>query len=524
MGEFYRELCSVTSPRMKEYAQRIGADFIVIDEQKVSQTSPHWEKFQLYEYLKVYDRIVYLDCDILVNNNAENLFNVVPIDKIGMFNEAPFTANRQFAIEKGADEYNIKSFTWNGKYFNSGVMVLSSEHKALFIKPEKEIFNFYEQTYLNLIIQRDQLPVHNLHYKYNRMTCMDQLTGEPRYQSQFIHYAGLPSFNAILEVAKKDNEYLLDKPADYKWQRNIWINVQGGLGDQIQAEPTVRYLLKHIYPNENVRVSTHFPQIFQHLAVAVYPHGKNPEFNNNTAPFEKITLPKPDTPMWQTVSNLLCHTVDFASMAVLKRILPDKDKSYILEFKPDSYNKIRNLTNLSDHSDCVLVHAGRHWESKTFPDEWWEGVIDNLLAYGLTPILIGKTEETRGVVRLDNRDGVINLVNLLTLDELFAITNMCPVLISNDSAPIHIAGAFDNWIILIPSCKHPDHILPYRYGSKTYKTKALYKSLTLDDVSSAPTEIYEVLGDKIAKSWDKYLPLPEEVAEEAYKIIETKED
>jgi ADP-heptose:LPS heptosyltransferase len=54
-------------------------------------------------------------------------------------------------------------------------------------------------------------------------------------------------------------------------------------------------------------------------------------------------------------------------------------------------------------------------------------------------------------------------------------------LITNDSAPVHIAGAFDNNIVLIPTCKHPDYILPFREGRKEYKSVALYKKIMDED-------------------------------------------
>ena len=110
------------------------------------------------------------------------------------------------------------------------------------------------------------------------------------------------------------------------------------------------------------------------------------------------------------------------------------------------------------------------------------GSSDGIIELGLTPILIGKDDERHGVLRLDGRDRTIDLTNLLTTSEFIAIISMAPILVSNDSSPVHLAGAFDNWIILIPTCKHPDHILPYRNGTKSYKTAALYKKLALDDM------------------------------------------
>jgi ADP-heptose:LPS heptosyltransferase len=95
---------------------------------------------------------------------------------------------------------------------------------------------------------------------------------------------------------------------------------------------------------------------------------------------------------------------------------------------------------------------------------------------------------------------------------------MANVLVSNDSAPVHIAGAFDNWIVLIPSCKHPDHVLPYRNGASAGRNIALYKKLTLDDLDSQPTIIYGSTAEKIKDDWQRYLPDPESVVERVLSI------
>src|SRR3990167_2562519 len=41
--------------------------------------------------------------------------------------------------------------------------------------------------------------------------------------------------------------YALDWPSPYAGLRRILVDVQGGLGDQIQAEPALRFALKHVW-------------------------------------------------------------------------------------------------------------------------------------------------------------------------------------------------------------------------------------------------------------------------------------
>ncbi len=518
IGDFFKEMSKITHPYIKAYAEKIGADFIIIDECKISKTTPHWEKFQLLEYLSKYDRVLYIDTDVLIKKDCPNLFDIVPEDKLGAFNEAPFTERRDIAIERISDDYDYKNFQWNGKYYNSGVLVLSKKHRYLFRKPEKEVSNFFEQSYFNLVLIQNNTEMFDLNYKFNRMYCMDQFIGEERFASYIIHYAGFWNRDIAMATILKDKEFIDNITPDYKSKRKIWIQVTGGLGDQIEAEPSIRFMLKKIYPDDDVRVSTHFPEIFAHLPVKCETHDKHIWENCNTQPFTRNSLPSPETFYWRVVSNLLCHTVDYCAMALLARTLPDIDKEIKLTYKAKDLENIHNFTSRNDFSDCVLIHAGKHWESKTFPESWWQEIVDGIIEQGLTPIFIGKDDSTRGVTKLDGRGKSIDLVNLLSLPELFAIISQVPILISNDSAPIHIAGAFNNWIVLIPTCKHPDHILPWRNKSKEYKTSALYKKLTIDDLPSAPTTIEGSVADKVPGKFEDYLPDANDVINEIKKI------
>lgn len=510
-GEKYQKLAELTHPTLKSYAEKINADFLVID--KSNKTSSHWEKFQIYDLLTKYERILFIDTDIIVRADSPNLFDIVPKDSLGMFDEAPFTPERQYSLMEACKDYNIKLPQWNGKYYNTGVMVISRIHREVFNHPGKEIFNFYEQGYLNAIIHKLEIKTFILPYQFNRMTCLDSITGEERFASYFIHYAGVPSVDFVLDLIPKDlKRWNTDSP-NFKYQRHILIDVQGGLGDQICAEPSIRYMKKYIYPNDDIIIKTHFPRLFEHLGLPVFQHN---EFKrkSDTPYYHVITLPNPESLQWMIVSNLLCHTVDFVSMALLRRILPDKDKQIILSTKQEDFDELKKLLGDINLEDLVLVHAGKHWESKTFPKQWWQDVIDGLYREGKKVCLIGKDDDTRGVWDLDLKPGMIDTRNLLSLGGLIALISKSQYLISNDSAPIHIAGAFDNNIILIPSCKHPDHILPYRINKKQ---KAIYKKLTLDDCKQAPTELYNISAEFIKRDWKEYLPLPSEIIKEVLK-------
>jgi len=522
IGKEYQALAEVTHPTLKRYARKIGAEFVCISEQKVSQTTPHWEKFQLFDLFNKYERIVYIDTDCIVRPDCPDLLKIISKDCLGMFNEGAFT-DRSYAMTLARDEYGIRIDGWDGCYYNSGVIVASRQHKFLFKKPEKEVPHFYEQTYLNVAIHQNRIKMDKLNYRFNRMTCLDNPTGEERHASFIVHYAGAPiEIGTLADLAKRDIEKWERDAPSWKYQRHVLIDVRGGLGDQVDAEPTIRYALRHIWPDDDVRVVTHWPELFEHLGCPVYKQGEA-QLPSDTPFHHRITLTEPDKgAIWVFLSNLLCHTVDFASISVLRRTLPDADKQIKLSAKSEDILSVTNIVGTINLKDLVLVHAGKHWESKTIPTEYWQEMINELHKAGLKVCLIGKNEapdgQLRGYQPVEARDGMVDLRDLLDLRGLIALISQAGILISNDSAPVHIAGAFDNHIILIPTCKHPDHILPWRNGDKYYKAVALYKKLTLDDVPSAPTNVEGSLADKIHRDWVEYLPDISEVISAAKKF------
>ena len=145
-------------------------------------------------------------------------------------------------------------------------------------------------------------------------------------------------------------------------------------------------------------------------------------------------------------------------------------------------------------------------------------MVQGLVDGGKKVCLIGKDEETRGVWDLSDINGVIDTRNLLSLGSLIALIAKARTLVSNDSSPVHLAGAFDNWIVLFPTCKHPDYIIPYRHGRLDYKTLALYKKLTIDDIHYEPTCVEEVSGAEIVNDWDTYLVSSTEAVDKILKI------
>lgn len=520
IGEYHKKISDFTLPFIKNYAEKINADFININEFRTDYITQKWNKFYIYELLNQYKRIIYLDIDVIIRKDCPNLFDIVPENKLGMFNEGRYVARFEF-LEQASEYYGEPLKKWNGKFFNSGVMVISRIHKQLFKMPKGIDYVETDQPYLNLRILNDKIDMFELDYRFNRMDILDSICGISRLDSYIIHYAGAPE-SQIFGVLEKDIlQWEIDYP-DFEYKRNILISVTAGMGDQVCAEPAIRYVQK-LYPEDNIFVVTHFPRLFEHLSLPIYTYDEWAGLNDSI--LTMYTCPD-DEQSEHKLSHVLFHPTDFATMSMIKRTIPNHEKTINLKLNAEDVSYVLSLLeNRNQSKPILLVHAGKWWDSKTLPLEWWQQIV-NKLSEKLTVVLIGKTiDEKQGYVPVEIPKDGIDLRDLTSLGELFALISLSNCLLTNDSSPLHIAGAFDNWIVTIPTCKHPDHILPFRNGSQYYKTKALYKSILLDDLEIRHTAFKADTIDKIplGKTLYDYIPEVDVVVTEIFDVYQFNE-
>jgi len=192
IGDKWEELKKLTFPSITNYANRIGATFINIDKPMIHPQEVGFEKFQMFKILSYYDRIIYLDADLIVSKKCPDLFNIVPEDEIGAFVESnywylsPDVDHRQRIIEVQKVLGNIG---WVDQYINTGVLVLGKRHKWIFdlSQNQKIVIDLREQTQLNYNIKKLGYWVHDIGMRFNKMDFCNPLD---RFDAHIIHYAG----------------------------------------------------------------------------------------------------------------------------------------------------------------------------------------------------------------------------------------------------------------------------------------------------------------------------------------------
>ena len=102
--------------------------------------------------------------------------------------------------------------------------------------------------------------------------------------------------------------------------------------------------------------------------------------------------------------------------------------------------------HLSDRP-VVAIAPGSKWITKRWPVQYYNSLIPMLTSLNIRIVLVGDKHDR--MLAVETPGSVLNMMGNTTLLELAELLRRCDLLISNDSAPIHIASAFDTYILAI---------------------------------------------------------------------------
>lgn len=186
------EITSISHPILKKYAEKCGADFIVIDKKKIN-VGPHMhgEIYQIYEMFSKYERILSIDSDVLLSDITPNIFDYVPFNMIGVVLEDKGWRAQMRRLDVKAVEHKIGEIGWKKNYINSGFLIVSKIHKDLFNLLHKDVLTMpgNDDVMLSYDIHRLGFQIMDLGHKFNHMAMHSEL-GASWLKSYVIHYAG----------------------------------------------------------------------------------------------------------------------------------------------------------------------------------------------------------------------------------------------------------------------------------------------------------------------------------------------
>lgn len=248
VGETFKWMFDITIPYMKQYAEKYGIDFILVDDSYRKDEHPCFMKQFINTLWWRYDRVLYVDADILILPNAPNIFEEVPADKLGIYEEGRLYShmnsrihkNRTPMMNKYVSLYNdelkkigmkpVDFSSYDEKYYNAGLFICNKDtnpHRP----PINNIMRIpnsghFDQNYCNLMIHQYSIPVYELHSKWNRLITanLENNGDSDMLHSYFAHYAStgakpklLEDYNRLKTMDFSQNIYNISIPDKLKY-------------------------------------------------------------------------------------------------------------------------------------------------------------------------------------------------------------------------------------------------------------------------------------------------------------------
>lgn len=194
-----------TEKTMRAYATKTNSDLYIMRKpeitppNKTGSIKKHiawYQKKFISNLLKKYDRVLYIDADILINKDADDIFIKYPdpgLDTIFMFDEMQMkysTKAQHINIPPHKKEQLLKI---NHTIFNAGVILIGNKSPLFSHWNDSELMETktksfsYEQEYINALIKKYIIKTSRINESFNRMGFLD--TPKQWEGINFIHFA-----------------------------------------------------------------------------------------------------------------------------------------------------------------------------------------------------------------------------------------------------------------------------------------------------------------------------------------------
>ncbi|WP_022819285.1 glycosyltransferase family 9 protein [Fusobacterium russii] len=151
------------------------------------------------------------------------------------------------------------------------------------------------------------------------------------------------------------------------------------------------------------------------------------------------------------------------------------EKRYEIELYSSEENQINIKKLLPQGKKIITIAPGSKWFTKKWPEEYFRILIKNLLKINDIIIVISGGNEEKEI-KLDLAPEVLDLRGKISLLDLAELCRLSSIVVSNDSAPIHIASAFPKTRILGifgPTVKEFG-FFPWSKNSRVFEINGLY--------------------------------------------------
>lgn len=198
----------ITGPAIRQYAEKCNADFRAIE----GDVCPDWSmgnKWRISQYVKNYEQTLYLDVDVVIRDNAPNIFDNTPKDKIALYDEYRDTIDNvpNDWIQDDSDMisdlmgWEKSKRTWSA---NGGVMVLPRWAADLYRPPTKPFLKNWciDQALLTQQLDRLDIQPHLLDHRWNHIF-VGQDFWSKIHNAYFIHLNGSRPHSFRLDLLRR---------------------------------------------------------------------------------------------------------------------------------------------------------------------------------------------------------------------------------------------------------------------------------------------------------------------------------
>ena len=216
--------------KAETYAERVGADYILLDKpwDRLKDYHPCYHKLFVYELLKDYDNILYVDSDSIVTRYCPDVFD------LGI----SFGATLDYAdLQYQGHRYSRFGLSKNWPYFCSGVLLFTKE----FYDKTKNVWEreLHDHEQLPVSTQHDQSLFNILVSKYlGKYSIFDNNFGQWSIKGKFIiHYNGITK---TINWSSEDH---------MRWEDNVKVPSGHSMRDEYWKEYSPIKSIEDFYAN-----------------------------------------------------------------------------------------------------------------------------------------------------------------------------------------------------------------------------------------------------------------------------------
>lgn len=232
------------------------------------------------------------------------------------------------------------------------------------------------------------------------------------------------------------------------------------IGDTIAALGSLKYAIENFHKDGRYHILRHkqFKDLYMHPS---FDQSKITDFETHTQFKEPYAFKQLNEVNGKALRlhPLRVSLIDYGSIALLTRILPDEHKNYIPFVVPADVSRF-NIP----FEKAVVVSITSSTPVRKIPDNEVQKICNMLLDLGYIPVIVGKTQSSFKVNWSAIRPTKgIDLINQTSLAELYHIIDKSVAIIGLDNGVMHISGMSPNArIVYGTTIVHPELRMPYR--------------------------------------------------------------